>query len=271
MEPRLELSRWKYELAIACVFQDEARYLREWIEFHRLMGVQHFMLVNDRSSDDFTSVLRDYVESGEVSMFSSPCPTSHQGEAWPIFQRDVLDTVVRHLRGIARWVALIDVDEFIVPRYAVNVIDVLREHEQYGAAYVRWKPFGTSYVTRLAKEELVIERLVLRQRVAPGHDLLGKSIVKPHEVSVTDIHRCELVRDSTYVEEAPLDIHHYWSRDEHFLLNYKLPRTARIKGWTLSDETVRFYRELFNDVRDDTMARFIPALRLRLEQARARD
>ena len=31
----------RFELAIAAIFRNEAPYLREWIEFHRLVGVEH--------------------------------------------------------------------------------------------------------------------------------------------------------------------------------------------------------------------------------------
>lgn len=29
-------------LAVCAIFRDEAPYLAEWIEFHRLVGVEHF-------------------------------------------------------------------------------------------------------------------------------------------------------------------------------------------------------------------------------------
>ena len=38
-------------LAICAVYRNEAPYLREWIEFHRLVGVERFFLYNNRSTD----------------------------------------------------------------------------------------------------------------------------------------------------------------------------------------------------------------------------
>ena len=36
----------KSRLAIAAIFKHENAYLREWIEFHRLVGFDHFFLDN---------------------------------------------------------------------------------------------------------------------------------------------------------------------------------------------------------------------------------
>ena len=42
--PRRETPHY---LAICAIYRDEAPYLREWIEFHRLVGVEHFFLYDN--------------------------------------------------------------------------------------------------------------------------------------------------------------------------------------------------------------------------------
>ncbi len=34
-------------MSLCAIFKDEADYLREWIEFHRIVGVEHFYLYNN--------------------------------------------------------------------------------------------------------------------------------------------------------------------------------------------------------------------------------
>ena len=34
---------YDYEFAICTIFKNNASYLKEWIEFHRMMGVEHFL------------------------------------------------------------------------------------------------------------------------------------------------------------------------------------------------------------------------------------
>src|SRR5262249_58542936 len=40
-------------LAVCAIFRDEARYLAEWVSFHRVQGVERFYLYDNRSSDDW--------------------------------------------------------------------------------------------------------------------------------------------------------------------------------------------------------------------------
>ena len=42
----------KYKVSICAIFKNEAKYLREWIEFHKIVGVEHFYLYNNFSTDD---------------------------------------------------------------------------------------------------------------------------------------------------------------------------------------------------------------------------
>src|SRR5919204_208118 len=53
-------------LSACAIYRDEAPYLREWIEFHGLVGVQRFFLYDDGSTDHHDEVLAPYIEDGTV-------------------------------------------------------------------------------------------------------------------------------------------------------------------------------------------------------------
>lgn len=55
-------------LAICVRLKNEALYLQEWIEFHRIAGVGHFHIFDDGSTDGTIEVLRPYVEHGIVTL-----------------------------------------------------------------------------------------------------------------------------------------------------------------------------------------------------------
>ena len=42
----------KSRLAIAAIFKHENDYLQEWIEFHRLVGFDHFFLYDNDGSEE---------------------------------------------------------------------------------------------------------------------------------------------------------------------------------------------------------------------------
>ena len=156
-----------------------------------MVGVDRFVLVNDRSTDDFATELEPYVRAGTVDLVDCPCPAEFQGRHWIEFQRAVLADICDQLIGVTRWLALVDVDEFLVPTGQNSLLDVLADYEGNGGVFVPWEAFGTSYVVELGAADLLTNRLRLRQRTLPTDVLLGKSVVKPHRVATVNIHRCE--------------------------------------------------------------------------------
>src|SRR5262249_4424977 len=44
-------------LAVCAIFRDEARYLAEWVSFHRVQRVERFYLYDNRSADEWRSEL----------------------------------------------------------------------------------------------------------------------------------------------------------------------------------------------------------------------
>jgi len=54
--------------AICAIFKNEAPYLREWVQFHRLQGFERFHLYNNESTDDWMPELWDLISSGVVTI-----------------------------------------------------------------------------------------------------------------------------------------------------------------------------------------------------------
>lgn len=59
-------------MAICAICKNEAPYLGEWSEFHSLVGVQRFHLYQNRSADDYLSVLGPYLDEGVVELTEWP-------------------------------------------------------------------------------------------------------------------------------------------------------------------------------------------------------
>src|SRR5438132_10410475 len=70
----------KYNISICAIFKNEAPYLKEWIEFHRLVGIDHFYLYNLGSTDRYRDVLKDYVKQGIVSLIQWPDLSKNQSD-----------------------------------------------------------------------------------------------------------------------------------------------------------------------------------------------
>jgi hypothetical protein len=48
------------KIAVCALFKDEAPYLLEWLAFHRMIGVDLFVLYDNGSSDGGADLVRGY-------------------------------------------------------------------------------------------------------------------------------------------------------------------------------------------------------------------
>jgi len=94
-------------LALCAIFRDEAPYLAEWLAFHRLVGVDHFFLYDNGSADRPEDVLRPFLTEGCVTLRPWPVPF-HEHAA-----RRAYADCLEQVRGRVRWLACLDVDEFL--------------------------------------------------------------------------------------------------------------------------------------------------------------
>jgi hypothetical protein len=106
-------------LAIVACARNEAPYIAEWLEFHLLVGVDKIFIINNRSEDNLTDVVRPYVRDGVVE-YSSDNQTSAQ---WRIYGE-----FLARLRFVCTWICFLDCDEFIVPISVSDVPAFLRRH-----------------------------------------------------------------------------------------------------------------------------------------------
>ncbi len=208
-------------LSICAIYRDEAPFLREWIELHRVVGVERFFLYNNLSQDDHEEALAPYLEEGLVTLYD-----------WPIEpgQTRAYDHCLATHGPATRWIAFIDLDEFLFSPTGAQVPEVLCDFEHLSGLGVPWALFGTSgHETRPAG--LVMENYTIRS-TKPRRALSFKSIVDPRRVV-----RARGPHVFTYDEGldvhpvggfAPFDrlrINHYWTKSEaEFIRKIEGPR-----------------------------------------------
>ncbi len=239
-----------YELGIISQFRNEASYLAEWVSYHRLGGVEHFWLYDDGSEDDWRSVLALHLAEGVVEIL--PLPEHHAvGVPTNVKQPSTFRDGLRRASGLAKWVAIIDVDEFLLPMTAATVPDCLDRHFSTASGiWVNWLMFGTNHQIIPPGKPLLTALTACAHPFHP-ENANGKSLVRPEHVDIERVwtpHHFPLRAEAQYLDsegneiffvdrngredllttgyhsEPAIRINHYNLRDELFFAANRLPR-----------------------------------------------
>lgn len=274
-KPRAAVPDGSAYLSVCTVYRDAAADLREWIEFHRLVGVERFFLYDNFSVDNHLEVLAPYLESGIVSV-----------RRWPLFdglngQFSANDDCLRWHRYDSRWIAFLDVDEFLFSPTGRSLPEVLADYEEWPAVTSAWVMFGFGgHRTRPAG--LVVENY--RRRIDVGDGPNYKSIVDPRRVG-----RCLSTHHFAYphlsaVDEQlrPVDgpiarspsfdrlrINHYYRKsEEEFVAKCKRKEAIGRPGRAPTDEELVRMRESEEreGAMDEAILTYLPALREALDR-----
>lgn len=279
---------YQYTLTVAAIFKDEAPYLKEWIEYHKMMGVEHFRLYNNDSEDDYMAVLSPYIQKGEVSLVE--WPSSEEAlQRWSLrTQWPCCVDAVNYYKGRSQWLAIIDIDEFLFPLERRDMTAFLKDYEAYPGVVLSWQCFGTSFVQEIPKLQLMLETLTLKAEEYSERNIAVKSIVKPDCVDVNTIawppHTFHYLRDELAVfpdhQEWTKDLHHfpwricpgkavinhYVHRSEQYFWEVKIPKKLRMENLEMLDpEYVKTWQESCNQVEDKRIFRFIHSLKKKMK------
>lgn len=162
----------KHYLAVCAIAKNEGPYFKEWIEWHRKQGVEKFYIYDNESTDCTKEVLAPYVESGLVEYTFFPGQKRQLAAYDDCFERHRLE---------CRWLAVIDLDEFIVPIQDKTIPEFLHRMEKFSVVEINWLVYGSGGA-RTQEPGGVMERF--KRHSLPEHRLNThvKSICDPRRV-----------------------------------------------------------------------------------------
>ncbi|SKB95479.1 Glycosyltransferase family 92 [Lachnospiraceae bacterium] len=126
------------KMGLVLIVKNEERYLPEWIEYHKAVGINRFFIYDNESTDHTREVLQSYIDEGSVTY--TWCPGKKR--QLPVYM-DALD----RFRYEVKYIGAVDADEFILPVQGESVPDLVDKmfemNPGIGGVAVSWRIFGS--------------------------------------------------------------------------------------------------------------------------------
>lgn len=246
------------------IAKNEGPYLREWIEYHKLVGFDKFYFYDNESNDDTASILKEYIESGLVTY------TYIKGKAQ---QLTAYNEAIKFYKKECKYMAFMDLDEYLVPtqndvKIEVIIDRLLKNVPGASGVGVNWAIFGSSGHKKRPKG-LITENYIYRSRANHWANYHIKTICNPRRVklfisphyplytlgafSITDSN--DGVRQYGWfnrdVEYQNLRINHYYSKSEE---DYKRKISRGLGDREGEYDLTQFEKYNLNDIYDNRMS-----------------
>lgn len=261
-----------YYLSIGAIMKNEKPYLKEWLEYHILQGVEHFYLCDNDSTDNTKEYLKPYIEKNIITYI--PMPGVNQ-------QQKCYEKIVQTYKNNTYWLAIIDLDEYLVPIKKNNMKSFLKDYEDVSEVSLHWMNYGDNNLF-VRPNGLITETFTSHGKNL-NHTV--KSIVKPKKV--IDFNT---FGSNHYIKVEGLSVNEY-HKPVKFMLNYNISADkARVNHYILKsfeeflhkkkrghpEGTAINYEYYFmhndNSIKNDkTMERFLAPLKRRMKKSPLKD
>ena len=259
-------------LSIVCIAKNEGQYIKEWIEYHNMLGVERFYFYDNGSTDNTREVLDSYIKEGLVVY--NYC----EGQA---LQNLVYADAILKYRDQTRWMAIIDLDEFIVPVEKNNIPDFLKDYENYPAVGINWvmfdsnghktKPLSggglvTANYTRVYKDYNMLVNRHIKSIVNP-QEVLGiynphYAVYKNNGYAVNEFYKKIKGAFTNIHSSNKIRINHYYTKSAaEYHIKVKKDCADNMNNRRVYDENVINFPESVNDY---SIQKYVPELKKRM-------
>ncbi|KJV49973.1 glycosyl transferase [Pantoea sp. BL1] len=191
------------KLYIAAIIKDEVNSLLEWISYHKVIGVDGFIIADNDSKDGSREILSSLSKTENIIVVDFPTVAGQKPQL-PAYSK-----ILSFCSPDVDLLAFIDADEFLVPLCAgISIKDFLEARfsdENVSAVALNWANFGSnSHV--FSEDKLVIERFTRRAPKRFNVHRNFKSIIRPTQVSYFHNPHFAELRSGRYVDALGRDL-----------------------------------------------------------------
>jgi len=220
-------SKPRETLAILAIFRNEATIMEEWIKHHVDEGVDHFYLINNQSTDNYSEILARYKD--KITLYQHD----------KVYNVDAIEkTFGGQIKSYEMvlpdikedWLYVVDLDVFAYVRkpYA-NIKDLLlKEGHRFDQIIIKLKQFTSAGLIK--QPDNVVDNFTVRWDHNTYQYLLGKAIMRTNKIDRVDINYCFLKKGCITIDgnlENPTDFFIWENKHDRNTLNKYLNATEQ--------------------------------------------
>lgn len=258
-----------YCVSIVSIMKNEGLYVKEWLDFHLLAGVDHFYIYDNGSTDNTKEILNPYVEGGVVTLINMSGRNK---------QLSAYNHAIWRYKSQSKYMAFIDGDEFLMSErpdeQLSDVIEnIMNMDEKAGGIAVNWRMFGSSGHIKRPQTGVLLS-FVYRAKDDGKGNAVVKTIVNPRRVAYWNHDHYPIYRsgfhsineDGKIVEGwrndmnhplRKLRINHYFCKSQEEWIARRSMGKADTRDRTNKRTLEEFKQHDNNDVYDDIALRII--------------
>ena len=258
---------YENDIAIVSIVKNEAPYIKEWLEYHKLIGIKKFYIYDNDSTDNLKDILQPYIKSGEV-VYKYVTGSGQQCICY--------NNAIKNYKFKNKYMAFIDLDEFISIDEGTNLAELLDNtinKDNIAGLAIQWCVYGSSgHIEKPAG--LVIENYTMRasgEFVSKSHSNKHiKTICNPRKILNYGQCHYPLYYEPYYSVNVkgekitgPFFFNICWEKirlNHYFTKSFEEYKAKRERGrastrglkWDIND----FYEADINEIKDESMLKY---------------
>ena len=195
----------KVYLTLIAIVRDQEHYIKEWLAFHRIIGVERFVIMLHRCADRTEERINELNFRDDIFIHHV---TERQTDS---VQMGAYHWAVRRYGHDSRWLLFIDSDEFFFGTHEDHLPTILSRYENHGGLAAHWLNFGhNNQVLRPPTGQLSIEAFTRRMGGNRGINCVVKCAVQTRQLaSLMSPHRPLTFLPIVREYGDPLEADHY--------------------------------------------------------------
>ncbi len=203
-----------FGVMVVAIVKNEAAYLEEWLAYHIALGVDHFVVYDNGSTDHSAQLLERYINHGYVTYIDWPMRAG---------QLSAYNHSLRMFGATTEWIGYYDPDEYLVPLQDDDIPSFLARFKDKATVRIPRYEFGYCG-HRAPPHGLTIDAYTQVANVLdldPDLPPRVKSFVQPGAVSAVGVHlafAADVPEPDAPTETAEVEVrglaqlNHYYTR-----------------------------------------------------------